>query len=636
MSIVNISEEFYQLLQTLSSQEGTSDVFQEYEAAALGPDTITPFTDFTGQRDRPTIIISRHNDSNKDIEENSLSKSESNIEGLELIAELSTTLNSSEAKSEPVPILSHQAVAIGHPLTSKRVYLAKSAPFHSAGSNSMINTAIFAQGHPLSLDSARYVISLYALGCRKAKNLESPDIWVLCESSRQHIIALGCTYNHLNSTLMTFTVVEEELTTAADLKLKTTELVSLRNSPTNLFSEYEVASGTTDCAGQLNIQFSWTEFDGLFGPPPESADAVLKVACMPGDMFSPVLSMYHELRSLYRLCQLASDPNAVTDWCHSEEVLDSNTKTTITSDAIEDFIREMAHPLDSQADVTVLSPSTANMIYEARSDLDFAERLWLFSHSISNYSDLQYLFAEVFKAVVLHKVQPFVHRKSTSTLAQLLRQVLLSPDGGNLQEVAMKFQLLLTEKRLLACLVQIGIEKIKRDYQSFLIGADICSAEQYESFFTPSNCSSQIEQCIELCKIHSILELDALLMKMLKLPSSVLSGFTRAAMEMLKKDNSYEPFTRSPTFSIPLPGFSPALKSVVALCSKLSPAVWCLTADSSALRQPWSFRHNTTDKASYLIRSQPLLHYTSMDSTTSSQKSDMCYSYKCLCETISY
>jgi protein zwilch len=329
--------------------------------------------------------------------------------------------------------------------------------------------------------------------------------------------------------------------------------------------------------------------------------------------------MYEELQSLYRLCKILSGE---MEWLASEddeEILRPNDKT---AGEIDSFIQEMAHPLTKPVDVTVLSPIMDHMIYEPRTDLDCTEQLWLFCRDARSFEEIQLIFAEVIKAVLLGKIQPFVHRRSSSKLATLLRQVLLDQDGAALQDTALQFQLLLAEARLLPCLIQVGIEKIRRDYQSFFIGTDILSLEQLEQFFTPS--SSLLVQCLELCRMHSVLELDASIMRVLRLPTTTtLSSLTKAAMEVFKTDPQYQPFEQTPVFSLPLPVYSPALKSVVAMCSKLSPTKWCLTSQQGTGR----------DGSVHLLSSQPLFGFLLEDSD-SIQKDGCVYSNKCYCDTV--
>lgn len=606
MEIIKRSEEFCHFLGTLASLQPNcmEEVFlEEYKASFLEAGTITPFSNFIGKRgDRPTVVISKYSPKeSSDIAVSNLNNHSVNLEGMKLLTDLSTSVdNILRELDDPLPISSLNTVPVGQPLGSDRTYLTHSSLFYKGWSGTQAKTISSAQDGglvPLSLDSARFIASLYSLGFRKAQGA-LPDMWVLCERNQQNVVALGCTFDGPKCPLFVFTMKEGDFTLETDSKSKTgTDSVKLSGG--TVFSEYDILNSSFEEAeqsGEFKIQFSWSDPDGILSPPPESSDAVLKLSSIPGDQFSPVLSIHEELKSLYRLCEIL---NSGADWptCDddSEEILTSCNKAI---EEVDVFIEDMAHPHIQPADITVISPTADHMIYEPRTDLDFTERLWLLCRDVQSFDELQQVFARVFKAVLLGKIQPFVHRKSTSMLAVLLRQLLLSPDRDGLQDIAPKFQLLLTETKLLPCLVQLGIEKMCRDYQSFFVGGGICLAEQFERFLSPS--PSLFAQCLGLCKLHSVLELNVCVMRMLRLPDiGILSTFTKAAMEVFKADTNYQPFAPTPVFSLPLPAYSPVLKSVVAMCSKLTPVTWSATTGLQSAQ----------NKQVCLVRNKPLLCY---------------------------
>ena len=607
MELIKRSEEFCHFLGTLQ-QHNCEEVFlEEYKASFLEAETTTPFSNFIGKHDRPTVVISKYAPKeSSDVSAPNLNNHSVTLEGMELLTDLSTSgVDILREPSDPLPISSLNTIPVGQPLGSNRTYLMHSSPFYKGWSGTQVKTISSAQDSglvPLPLDSARFIASLYSLGFRKAQGA-LPDMWVLCERNQQRVVALGCTFDGPKCPLFVFTVKEDNFTLEADSKLKT-GTHSVKVSGGTVFSEYDILNRSfeeTEQSGEFKIQFSWNDSDGILSPPPESSDAVLKLSTIPGDQFSPVLSIHEELKSLYRLCEIL---NSGVDWptCDDEEVLTSCNKTV---EEVDVFIEDMAHPLIQPADITVISPTANHMIYKPRTDLDFTERLWLLCHDVQSFDELQQVFARVFKAVLLGKIQPFVHRKSTSKLAVLLRQLLLSPDRDGIQDIAPKFQMLLTETKLLPCLVQLGIEKMCRDYQSFFVGGGICLAEQFERFLSPS--PSLFAQCLGLCRLHSALELNVCVMRMLRLPdTSILSTFTKAAVEVFKADTSYQPFSRTPVFSLPLPAYSPALKSVVAMCSKLTPVTWCVTTTG---RTDPQCAQNEHLRQVCLVRNKPLLCY---------------------------
>lgn len=631
MEFLKKAEQFRELLESLSHKHdftGKVTFLEEYDVSVLGANTTTPFTNFIGGRDRLTVIMSRHLSEETD---SRINKGPDNIEGMELLVDLDDS-GKMKPQGDTLPISSEMNVDIGRPLTRSRVYLNNSSLLHEGWSGAEVVTSTSARDGglvPIPLDSARFIASLYCLSYRKAKEL-LPDVWIACEPNNRKIIALGCVSESSNSPVRVIMVEDQGTGSEPDLKIRTDISKTIKSSSTTAFSEYDImgnsADDTEQIADDFKIQFSWNDPDGMLAPPSENSDAVLKMSTTPGGLFSPVLPTFQELKSLHTLSEIACSK---MDWPSSGEDREVDpTAEDKRVKEVENFIENMANPFNRPTDVTVISPSTDYAIFEPRTDLDFTEQLWMLCRNVSSFGELQGMCARVFKAVLQGKVQPFVHRSSTSTLSSLLRQVLLNPDGVNLEDTALKFQLLLSESKLLPCIVQIGIEKLKNDYRSFFLGADICSAEQFGKFFfrnsppsspTSTPTLSPLEQCLELCRLHSVLELNAAVMKMIRLPSTIiLSTFTKAAMEVFTKDAGFQPFAKTPVFTIPLPAYSPVLKSVVALCSKLSPVIWCMTTRGK------TSRGNTV----YLAGSRPLFNYLLQDN----KNGDCYYLYKCSCE----
>ena len=653
MDLLEKSEEFYHFLDSVTSPKCIGKIFlEDYEAFVLSPGASTPFSDIVGYSLNPTVIFSkcRRENGEKALVEDETHEStleeltkatEGRNEEKELVLvkaetpdttldELGLSVTTTEYSfssscgsgySLPLPVKSH---SIGQPLTSKRIYLTSSSCHYEHQSDILGRTLDVAQDCcflPLSLSSSRFIHSLYSLGSWKVKS-SPPDVWTVCEKNKKNIVALGCVYNASNSTLCAIMVKENEMHSVSAKSVSVEKLSGVA------FSEYEIATGGSATGKVLTdmliLQFAWSDANiGMLSPPPENSDAVMKISCTPGYLFSPVLPLFEELKSLHYFCHIAS---GTAKWlgCDDEDVLASNNKMALS---VKGFIEEMAHPLNNPVDVTVISPVCSHMIYEPRIDLDFVEHMWVFCRSLTSYGEIKLVFAEVFKAVILGEIQPFIHKKSSSTLAELLRQVLLHRDNEEIQTLAIKLQLLLSEARLVPCLIQVGLDKVKRDHWSFFVGADILSADHFEHFFDHSDHLSQLEQCIELCKLHNIIELDANLMQTVNLPPLVLSTFTKAVMEIYKKDMSYQPFSRSPIFSLSLSAYSPALKSVVALCSKLSPSTWRVTVQEACGQQ---CDDSVSSRRICLKRCRPLLSYL--------QKTDNSFdqycSYEATCQLV--
>ena len=564
-----------------SFTNATCETFlDEFSAVALPPGVTTPFSVFTGQEEKHTVIFSkRHHDMGVPYSEDTQNASLSFASETSEFPTPETSLQSMPVC--PFSVTRIKTVNIGQPLSNKKVFLTKSKALHNGqAAGFSTNELICIPGidvSPISLDKARYLCSLYALGARKAAR-PLPAIWVICQSQGIKTVALGCSYDV--SILHTYTIVEEERlqilqspVSKSDLEKLTSTKLGKSNSWA--FSEYEISSTIGDDKGkyaQLMLQFAWSEPESLLCPPPENSDAVLRIAATPGSMFSPVLLVYQELSSLLTLCKIACNQ---AQWPSEEDSVENSQLV----DRVHVFLEDVASPLAQPLEVNVISPTVDHTVYEPRKHLDFAERLWMFVREVQSLEDLQQVFSAVFKAVLLGKVQPFLHKSGSSPLSYLLRQVLLCPSNEERQALATKFQVLLTEPKVLTCLVQIGIEKMQRDYRSFFIGSDLANGTQLDHFF--ANPDSLLEQCHSLCKLHNVLELNATALSYLNLPTSTLSSLTKIALEVYKDETFEELGATTSVFCLPLPAYSTSLKSVASLCSNLSPKTWILSAQDN-------------------------------------------------------
>ena len=451
-----------------------------------------------------------------------------------------------------------------------QVHLPSSHPKNEKLPTNLINSEPVADVStliPLTLDEARYIASLYSISTKTSSSL--PNLWIMCSSEKPKIVSLGTFFN--NSTLYIYTITLQETLHSESSRKGVFKQQNHFNGP--VFSRYAIAGSSSsddDESGSLSVEFNWSEAERPLSLPPESSHAVIKVSAKPGYTFSPVLATYSELSTLLAFCL-----SGVSEWPLQEHPSQQDTMGQLTK-KIDSFLGDVASPLTQVLDTTVISPTADNSIYETRKDLDFAERLWMFAKDVTSLDELQEIFGAVFKALLLGQVQPFVHRTSSSTLAILLRQLLQCSSTEERQALAPRYQSLLSPTKLLPCLIQIGLEKMRRDYRTFFISSDIVTDNQLDHFFSEFSSQSQLAKCRILCKLHCVLEINASLLSFLNLPSSVLSSLTKTALQVYR-EMPFKSFSTAPTFSLPLAPYSPSLKSLVCLCNKLHPTTWKAT-----------------------------------------------------------
>lgn len=646
MELLRKASEFHDFLHSLaaSSQQPTEPIerFQvygeEYAVTVLPAGTATPFNDFTGQLEGITLVFSEFEPTETQSPSNKLKLS---VLDTSLAEECSVDEHSRiHLVKDKFPCFSYQAVNVGQPLSHKRMYLTQSAPLHSGNVGYLFTDSTIAYDAgliPLSLDKARYIVSLYALASRQNAKAQFPNMWVICKDEKRDIVALGCLNTVGKGSLRSFTVTTEDVFAETQLSPSGKHGAKIKGMLSSggdysVFSEYEIANCSATVvnvteeklAGDLTVQFAWNSPDAVLCPPSESADAMVKISATPGYLFSPGFATYNELNTLLHLCEIAvgkSTWSSLFESVDEEGVTGTQSLIKTLSDKVGSFLEDISSPLSQPAEVTVVSPTSENKVYEVRKDLDFAERLWLFAKDATSLEDLQQIFAEVFKTVLLGRVQPFVHRNSTSALSTLLRKVLLAPNMDEKQDLAPKFQNLLTESKICVCLVQLGIEKMTRDYRAFFIGADVATGDQLDQFISASR-SSQLELCHTLCKLHCILELMSSALSFLKLPPPTLSALFKSALEVYK-EKTFVGFSTTPVFSLPLPAYSSAHKSLISFCSSLSPKKWVLSQQKTS--------NSGVKRAVAVYRSQPLLqNLVEMELEDESRY----YVYKAHCECI--
>lgn len=652
MDLLGKASEFHDFLHSLAASSKRPcdqvDCFQvydeDYAVTVLPVGTATPFNDFTGQLEGFTVVFSKFEATRTQLPNNELGLSVLDTLPSSIAGECSVDEHSQICfGKDKFPCISYQAVNVGQPLSQKRIYLTQSTPLHSGNTGYLVTDSTIAYDTgliPLSLGKARYIASLYALGSRQARS-KLPNMWVICKDKMRDIVALGCSHalNAVGKGLFkSFMVTAEDVLAETQLSSSEKHGVKSKGKLSGggdyfVFSEYEIANCAATVvndteeklAGDLTVQFAWNSPDAVLCPPSEAADAVVKISATPGYLFSPGLATYNELNTLLHLCEIAvgkSTWSSLSEGVDEEEAAKSSIKPL--SDKVTSFLEDVSSPIYQPAEVNVVSPTSENKVYEARKDLDFAERLWLFAKDATSLEDLQQIFAEVFKAVLLGRVQPFVHRSSTSALSSLLRKVLLAPNMDERQDLAPKFQNLLTESKICVCLIQLGIEKMTRDYRAFFIGADVATGDQLDQFISASQ-SSQLEVCHTLCKLHCILELMSSALSFLKLPPPALSALFKSALEVYK-EKAFVGFSTTPVFSLPLPAYSSAHKSLISFCSSLSPKKWVLSQQKTNNSSSGSVKRTVT-----VYRRQPLLqNLAEMELEDESRY----YVYKAHCECI--
>ena len=518
---------------------------------------------------------------------------------LVLVSGSSVTTPSDAVHSQETPFTVHtfQQVATSRTARQQRHLLNTELPLLTNSSQSEEEKVVVDLGAKLvPMETASQVTSLYCQAVFADAQTDLPDLWVLCQGGINKVVAMGCSLGEPSSakrhSLRTFTIREGTslivYVSNSKLKLNTIAPTSRRGAgprckPDNMrewwaYSEYDIApSGDSECLSedsQLLVQFVWSGADHVVCPPPSSAEAVLSLSVKPGYQFSPTLAIFNEVSILFHLASIAAGlkswPNVDT-----EEPVTSSYPSLVSK--VNTFLENAAEQMLMAVDSSIISPTAALSPFQPREDLDFLGQLWMFARHVASASDLVDALGLIFQAVLLGKVQPFIHHTKKSSLASLLRQAISSTTHDQHQVVATKLQYLLTPERALQCLLEIGIEKMERDYFTHFTTNELVASTQLEPFLVKE--TSLLEQCGALCQLHCVLEVVATAMTFLDLPQQSLSQLTKRALEFYQPTVQFKGFSTTPVFLIPFASNSVGLKSLANYTSSLKPHIWSLTGN---------------------------------------------------------
>ncbi|XP_059036860.1 protein zwilch homolog isoform X2 [Mustela lutreola] len=355
-----------------------------------------------------------------------------------------------------------------------------------------------------------------------------PPLWVRCDSSDpEGTCWLGAelvTTNHSITGIVLYTVSckadKNYCVNLEDLKSSHKKRHHLSTVTARGFAQYELFKSTalddTLAASQttITLDISWSPVDEILQIPPLSSTATLVLA--------------DGLRT------------GVTEWPEPLEV-----KSAV--ELVQEFLNDL-NKLDGFTDSTKKDTETVKhdsaavdrsieCLFTVRGDLDFAEQLWFkMSGSVISYQDLVKCFTLIIQSLQRGDIQPWLHSGSNSLLSKLIHQSY----HGTMDSVA------LSGTVPVKMLLEIGLDKLKKDYISFFIGQELASLNHLEYFITPS--VDIQEQVYRVQKLHHILEILVSCMLFIKPQHELLFALTQSCIKYYKQN----PLDEQHIFQLPV------------------------------------------------------------------------------------
>ncbi|KAJ8370004.1 hypothetical protein SKAU_G00100320 [Synaphobranchus kaupii] len=322
----------------------------------------------------------------------------------------------------------------------------------------------------------------------------------------------------------------EELKQTHKRRHHSTSMVTRGAALYNLFGSTVVENTVIESQSNVTVDFRWNNVESLLQTPPLSSTATLNIKVANGDMRSPMYSLFTELEFIEILTEGLR--KGETEWL---EPLETRSAVELTKELIQELqSKMMVEPNQSmkesetQKGVTeslsssssLVEGSMYNTMLTERGDLDFTEQLWLrMRRSVTSHQDIVDCLKMVIKALKYEEVKPWVHRDSSSSLSKLILQ-----SYHQQMEPASLFGL--TPVRML---LEIGLDKLKKDYINYLIGQELTTLNHL-SYYLSTEVDLQ-EQVIRVKKLHHLLEIVVTCRMFLSLAYEQLFLLTQSCLQ---------------------------------------------------------------------------------------------------------
>ncbi|XP_029336917.1 protein zwilch homolog isoform X2 [Mus caroli] len=391
----------------------------------------------------------------------------------------------------------------------------------------------------LAVGRARQLIGLYTMAHNpnmthlkiKQPVTALPPLWVRCDGSDpEGTCWLGAELITANDVITG--VILYVVTCKAD-KNYSEDLENLKNSHKEShhvsavtargFAQYELFKSDdlddTVAPSQttVTLDLSWSPVDEMLQTPPLTSTAALNIRVQSGESRGCLSHLHRELKFLLVLAD--GIRTGVTEWLEPLE-----TKSAL--EFVQEFLNDL-NKLDELDDSTKKDKQkeavnhdaaavVRSMLLTVRGDLDFAEQLWCrMSSSVVSYQDLVKCFTLILQSLQRGDIQPWLHSGSNSLLSRLIHQSY----HGAMDSVP------LSGATPLQMLLEIGLDKLKKDYISFFVSQELASLNHLEYFISPS--VSTQEQVCRVQKLHHVLEILVICMLFIKPQHELLFSLTQ-------------------------------------------------------------------------------------------------------------
>lgn len=516
----------------------------------------------------------------------------------------------------------NERVPVGTPLSQEVFYLTNSEPLQSYTGVSKDDSQdkgcvaewllSLAKIHPTSLQEARYFLSLYANALRGS--LQPVELWVCVDGNNtQEITHLAMAPEETNVKLtnkdindpgrksmrhVICTSRSEPITKKEDLPGLSSFTKHHSSGSSNAFVEthgyalHEVMgsshSDNQECdSSRIALELTWNGVNSLLQPHPHSCDGVLHIKSMPGSVHLATYSLYLELMKIDHFSKILKDEefpwpapstaNANPVSTQMDAFFAKLNSNNVFSPTVEEELEEEEEEGENDGEPTFADATMAHLTLQefSRKDLDFTERLWLLLKDCVDEDDLISSLQMCSVALFSGKCQPVIHSSNITSLAVFIRKLLQFETKEEQEKLQNRAKEFLYPASAIKCLIEIGAEKLARDYTQYFIHEELATMGQLSSYL---NSDAPLDTRVSnIKKLHQTLELVVTAKSVTRLEHENLRSLTQSALTYYQS----HPDSQQPMFSLSLPAFgSTAGAAIKSICATSNPAVWCTAIKS--------------------------------------------------------
>ena len=497
-----------------------------------------------------------------------------------------------------------ERVPVGIPISQNVVQILESKPLHTPGLKKD-RYALHEGLYPLNIQRARYLLSLYIHALKTDPHyFEWPPLWVLCDgASPRNMVYMASVpdaelFNVRNVVVnCKGPVTEKENLPSLEVFLSQHRGTKQQQIPvqTHGYALYEVFGPGSVVSESMQeeqscifVEFAWDGVDRVLQCPPHPCDSVLHVKTVPGSLKLATQNLFLELQQLVFLARVLENPES--SWLQQE---DKSVPAVPVAYNVEKFLEELnsgaLHATknddddddDEEEDLGLGTPISRFTFRDFRKDFDFTEELWLFLKDASSESDYVSALKAIVMALLEGLCQAVIHSGNQTALAKIIREIMCSESVPEKVKIKQRFENMLQEDSVLKLLMEVGVEKIRRDYTNYFMEEELVTLDQLSYYLEAS--SSMPDAVSRLQKLYCILEMVITLKLVLNMGHENLRVLVEAALAYYKTHCT----STHPLFSMSLPAFgSSSVAAMKQTCTNSLPSVWCVALSTTAAKTP--------------------------------------------------